>query len=73
MTAIDLVAWTKLIGFADDPDLARCEINTFRYRVLHIAARLTYGARQTRIRLDAGWRWATAIAAGWNLIRAAFP
>lgn len=73
MTAIDLVAWTKLIGFADDPDLARCEINTFRYRVLHIAARLTHGARQTRIRLDAGWRWATTIAAGWNLIRAAFP
>jgi len=25
MAATDLVAWTKLIGFTADPDLARCE------------------------------------------------
>jgi len=37
MTAMDLVAWSKLIGFADEPDLATCEIATFRYRVLHVA------------------------------------
>jgi DDE family transposase len=37
MAAIDLIAWTKLIGFTDHPDLARCEVETFRYRVLHIA------------------------------------
>jgi hypothetical protein len=72
MTATDLVAWSKLIGFTDHPDLARCEINTFRYRVLHIAARLTHGARQTRLRLDNTWRWAVEIATGWNQIREAF-
>jgi len=72
MTATDLIAWSKLIGFFDVPALARCEINTFRYRVLHIAARITRGARQTRLRLDATWRWATAIAAGWHRIRTAF-
>jgi hypothetical protein len=72
MTAIDLVAWSKLIGFTDHPDLARCEIEAFRYRVLHIAARITRGARQTRLRIDATWRWANAIAAGWHRIRAAF-
>ena len=34
MTAMHLVAWSKLIGFTDEPDLATCEIATFRYRVL---------------------------------------
>ena len=33
MAATDLIAWTKLIGFTDHPELARCEIETFRYRV----------------------------------------
>ncbi|MGH7732954.1 MAG: IS1380 family transposase, partial [Gemmatimonadales bacterium] len=58
MAATDLIAWTKLIGFTEEPDLARCEIETFRYRVLHVAARITHGARQTRLRIDATWRWA---------------
>jgi hypothetical protein len=35
MAATDLVAWTKLIGFTGHPELARCEIQAFRYRVLH--------------------------------------
>lgn len=72
MAATDLVAWTKLIGFTDDPDLARCEIDTFRYRVCHVAARITRGARQTRLRIDTTWRWAHAIATAWTRIRAAF-
>jgi hypothetical protein len=72
LTAIDLVCWTQLIGFADQPDLARIEIATFRYRVLHVAARLTRSARQTRLRIDQTWRWATAIATGFHRIRTAF-
>ena len=44
LTAVDLVAWTKLICFADAAELARCEIAAFRYRVLHVAARLTRGS-----------------------------
>ena len=73
MAATDLVAWTKLIGFTDHPDLATCEIDTFRYRVLHVAARITRGARQIRLRIDATWRWAAAISTAWQAIRAAFP
>jgi Transposase DDE domain group 1 len=73
LAAADLVAWAKLIGFSDAPELARAEINTFRYRVLHTAARITRGARQLRLRIDATWRWATAIATAWQRIRAAFP
>ena len=73
MTATDLVAWCKLLGFADEPALARCEIAAFRYRVLHVAARITRGARQIHLRIDQTWRWATAIITGWHRIRAAFP
>jgi DDE family transposase len=72
LTAVDLVCWTKLICFADVPELARCEIPAFRYRVLHVAARLTRGARQIRLRLDRTWRWATQIAEGFHRLRAAF-
>ena len=72
MTAMDLVAWTKLLGFADEPDLATCEIATFRYRVLHVAARITRSARRTRLRIDLNWRWATHISKAWHQIRAAF-
>jgi hypothetical protein len=73
LTAADLVAWAKLIGFTDTPELARCEITAFRYRVLHTAARITRGARQLRLRIDATWRWAAAIATAWHRLRAAFP
>jgi hypothetical protein len=73
LTALDLTAWTKLICFAHIPTLARCEIVAFRYRVLHVAARITHGARQTRLRIDATWRWATHTANGFNRLREAFP
>ncbi len=72
MTATDLIAWTKLIGFTTTPELARCEITTFRYRVLHVAARLARTGRQTRLRLDATWRWTAQITVAWHQIRAAF-
>jgi hypothetical protein len=72
LAATDLVAWARLIGFRGLPALARAEIATFRYRVLHAAARITRGARQLRLRIDATWRWAPAIAAAWHTIRTAF-
>ncbi|MGK2868965.1 MAG: IS1380 family transposase, partial [Mycobacterium sp.] len=67
-----LVTWCRLIGFNDHPGLARTEITTFRYRVLHVAARITRGARQLRLRIDDTWRWAAVIATAWNRIRTAF-
>ena len=73
LAAADLVAWAQLIGFIDTPELARVEINAFRYRVLHVAARVTRSARQLRLRIDATWRWAAAIATAWQRLRAAFP
>ena len=72
LTAADLVTWTRLLGFGNDPALARAEIGTFRYRVLHVAARITRSARQLRLRIDATWRWATPIVTAWRRIRTAF-
>ena len=72
LTAADLVTWTRLLGFTNHPELGRAEIATFRYRVLHVAARITHGARQVRLRIDATWRWAAIIATAWQAIRTAF-
>ncbi|HEY5788447.1 MAG TPA: IS1380 family transposase [Microlunatus sp.] len=72
LTAVDLVCWTKQICFADVPDLARCEIATFRYRVLHVAARLTHSSRRVHLRIDKTWRWAAQIAEGFTRLRASF-
>jgi hypothetical protein len=72
LTAVDLVCWTKQISFADQPGLARCEIAAFRYRVLHVAARITRTGRQTWLRIDKTWRWAVHIAEGFHRLRAAF-
>jgi hypothetical protein len=72
LTAIDLIAWTKTISFSGTNDLARCEITTFRYRVLHIAARIAHSGRRTRLRLDKTWRWAAVIAEGFHRLTTAF-
>jgi Transposase DDE domain group 1 len=72
LAATDLVTWARLIGFRGHPTLARAEIATFRYRVLHVAARITRGARRLRLRIDATWRWASAIATAWQHLRTAF-
>jgi 7-keto-8-aminopelargonate synthetase-like enzyme len=72
LAAADLVAWARLIGFSTHPGLARAEITTFRYRVQHVATRITRSARQLRLRIDATWRWATLIATAWQRIRTAF-
>jgi len=64
LTATDLISWTKLLAFAGHPSLGRCEIDAFRYQILYAAARITHGARQTRLRIDKTWAWAPAITTG---------
>jgi hypothetical protein len=72
LSATDLVCWAKLLGFTDTPTLAHAEIATFRNLVLHVAARITRGARQVRVRIDHTWKYAEAIADAWLKIRTAF-
>ena len=72
LAAFDLVAWSKLICFSDEPALAHCEIAAFRYRILHMAARMTRGGRVVRLRLDGTWAWAKQLALAFARLRAAF-
>ena len=72
LAAADLVAWSKLLCFADSPDLARCEIDAYRYRILHAAGRLTTTARRVTLRLDRTWTWARVLARAFARLHAAF-
>jgi Transposase DDE domain group 1 len=66
MLAVDLISWTQTMLLHDHPTLAKAEPKTLRYRLLHLAARLTRGARRFRLRLDQNWPWATALAAAFT-------
>jgi hypothetical protein len=72
LAAADLVCWSKLICFADEPAITHCEIEAFRYTILHMAARITRSARSVHLRLDRGWAWATVLARAFSRLRTAF-
>ncbi len=60
LTGIDLLSWTQHLLL--DGELAAAEPKKLRYRLLHVAARLTRSARQTRLRIAETWPWATDLA-----------
>ena len=62
MIAADLLAFAQTL-LLHDTGLARVEPRTLRYRLLHVAARLTRGQRRLRLRIDRRWPWATHLAA----------
>ena len=68
--AADLTCWLQLLALHDAPDLARAEPKTLRFRMLHVPAQLSRGARRRRLRLPAGWPWAAQIAAAFTRIAA---
>ena len=72
LAGADLTCWSKLICFADVPTIARCEIEAFRYAILHMAARITRSSRSVYLRLDRTWAWATALARAFSRLRAVF-
>ena len=59
--AHDLINWTQRLLLTGE--LARCEPKRLRYRLLHIAGRLSFHARTATLRLPAAWPWATELAA----------
>lgn len=63
--AADLHAWTRLLGLADDPDIAAAEPDTLRYRLWHLPARLVAHARRRILKIPASWPWAEAFTACW--------
>jgi hypothetical protein len=68
LTGIDLLAWTQTLLL--DGDLARAEPKKLRYRLLHVAARLTRTARRTRLAIAADWPWTNALTSAFNRLAA---
>jgi Transposase DDE domain group 1 len=64
----DLIAWTQNILL--DGDLARCEPKALRYRLLHIAARITRGQRRVWLRIAERWPWRHQLAAAFARLTA---
>ena len=64
--AADLAAWTRLLGFCDDPDLREADPDTLRYRVWHIPARLARHARERILKISPDWPWKDAFLTCWQ-------
>jgi hypothetical protein len=71
LIAQDLLAHTQALGLTGE--LATAEPKRLRYRLLHVAARLTFHARQAILRLDQAWRWASDLAAAFARLAALPP
>jgi hypothetical protein len=71
LIAQDLIAWTKTLTL--DGALATCEPKRLRYRLLHVAGRLAFHARQAILHLDRDWPWARELAAAFQRLAALPP
>jgi hypothetical protein len=60
LTAIDLLTWTRTLLL--DGELATAEPKKLRYRLLHVAARITRGARRLHLRIAETWPWRHELA-----------
>jgi len=58
--AHDLLAWTQRLLLTGE--LAKAEPKRLRYRLLHVAARLSVHARAATLRIQASWHWASDLA-----------
>ena len=56
LLALDLVVWTQALLL--DGHLAVAEPKTLRYRLWHVAGRISRHARRLRLRLQRSWPWA---------------
>jgi len=68
MLAVDLLAWTGRLLLSGD--LAKAEPKTLRYRLLHVAARLTHGQRRRWLRIQRSWPWARELAVAFSRLAA---
>jgi hypothetical protein len=53
-----------------DGELALAEPKKLRYRLLHVAARITRSARRTRLRINEHWPWAKHLATAFDRLAA---
>ncbi|MEL7088100.1 MAG: IS1380 family transposase [Planctomycetota bacterium] len=68
MSALDLLAWTRAIALPNS--MARATPKTLRYRILHVAGRLTPTGRD--LHLDTHWPWTRVTLRALQRIRTAF-
>ena len=68
MLAVDLITWTQHLLLHGE--LAKAEPKTLRYRLLHVAARLTRGQRRFWLRIQRTWPWARELAAAFTRVAA---
>jgi hypothetical protein len=66
--AADLDAWLRPLTLYDQPDLAKTEPVTMRFRLYAVPARLARHARRTFLRLNTDWPWANTLARAWQRI-----
>ena len=64
----DLLSWTQRLLLADT-ELARCEPKRLRYRLLHVAGRLTRHARRLVLHLPRTWPWQRELLAAFERLR----
>ena len=64
MLAVDLIVWTQHLLLHGH--LAKAEPKTLRYRLLHVAARITRTARRTRLRIAEHWPWKADLVTAFN-------
>jgi hypothetical protein len=65
----DLIAWTQRLLLAATP-ARRWEPKRLRYRLLHVAARITRHARRTRLHLPSDWPWRHELIGAWQRLAA---
>ena len=63
----DLIAWTQALLL--DGQLARCGPKRLRYRLFHVAARLTRSRRRLVLHLPRPWRWREALVCAFARLR----
>jgi hypothetical protein len=68
LLALDLTCWAQTLLL--DGDLAIAEPKTLRYRLWHVAGRISRHARQVRLRLQRTWPWASDLARAFTQLRA---
>lgn len=68
LLAQDLIAWTQRLILTGE--LARAEPKRLRYRLLHVAGRLTRHARRLRLHLPRGWPWGEALLRAFERLHA---
>jgi Transposase DDE domain group 1 len=65
--AHDLLVWTQRLLLTGE--LAKSEPKRLRYRILHVAARLSFHARTATLRIQASWPWASDLTIAFQRLR----